>query len=436
MKRSDLDWSWDRAIYINRDITDEFVSELLPQILSLKEKSSDPITVGIDSVGGSVHSTKQLLEVIRSPDQNGNRPKVITVAINKAFSAAASLLTLGDYAVAMPSAQILFHDVRYGEVRDLTPMRAAKAASDLSLRNDELALILARRVIERLTWLFIDQSERFQSAKEQFPDMVEAVGKLGLESVLQEGTPRLDLAGFICSIYEQTSSIGDTVLDKSIERLQKWRALEVAYTAFNDRNKPDQQQQALFRDDNPLIAIVNQNHSDLPAFTWSSRKPLKDELALLLLLALDRAATDPAFRINSTTVADVLRDSAFFRELREEHHLRKVIEIVFDNDLALFGIHLPDKKDVKDAESHSRLIYDLCEQVQVLWAFTLVMCRSLLNGEHILSLNDALYLGLVDEVAGVSKPEPLRLFRRKSLARKAAAIKIVDRHAWCRNRRK
>ena len=114
MADSRFDWDWDNAILVKEEITDAYVGTLLPHVLKLKQRNVSPITVGIDSVGGNLHAAEQLMNVLRSPNQHGQNCQIVTVAINKAFSAAATLLTLGDYAVAMPSAEILYNDVRYG----------------------------------------------------------------------------------------------------------------------------------------------------------------------------------------------------------------------------------------------------------------------------------------------------------------------------------
>jgi ATP-dependent protease ClpP protease subunit len=416
-----LDWNWDRSVYVTGEISDESVAALLPQILKLKQQSADPITVGIDSVGGSIHATNQLLKILRSPDQQGRRCRVVTVAINKAFSAAATLLALGDYAVAMPSAQVLYHDLRYGEVFDVTSTKAAKAAADLSRENDELALRLAKLVVERVTWNMIDLAEDFESVTNRYPKVASEVEKIAVDMNLQQTTPRLRLAGLICSLFAQTSPVGDLLLGKTIKRLQTWRKLEVAYNAFGDQNKPELESRALFRNDNPLTSIISQTFPDRPAFMWETRGGLKDDLSLFLLLALTHAIEDDHFRVTDESVAELMREYQFFRELRQPEHVELVMDILIQNDIPLFGVVLTGKdKDVKD-EEHKNLVLELFPQAQIFWAFVLVLCRNLLNGEHLLSLSDVLYLGLVDEVVGRKKPEPRRLYRHRMDAERLAA---------------
>ena len=267
MARENLDWDWNRAIHVNREITDEFVATLIPEVLKLKQSGATPITVGIDSGGGSLLATEQLLKVLKTPDQEGRVCTIITIAVNKAYSAAASLLAMGDYAIAMPSAQILYHDVRLGEVYDVTPAKATQAARHLNRENDRIALLIAKSVAKRLAWNSIDLKKGFGETKKKFPDLATIVNELGARDDLQNDIPRFDLAGLICSIFAQTSEVGDRLLRKSLEHLTVWRKLEMAFVTFTEHNKPDTDKQALFRDDNPLATIISQIFKDKPPFT-------------------------------------------------------------------------------------------------------------------------------------------------------------------------
>jgi len=49
---------------------------------------------------------------------HGKKPRIITVAIGDAKSAAANLLALGDYAVAYPRSSIHFHGLRYPRLEE------------------------------------------------------------------------------------------------------------------------------------------------------------------------------------------------------------------------------------------------------------------------------------------------------------------------------
>jgi hypothetical protein len=216
-------------------------------VLKLKQSGNRSITVGIDSVGGNLLATEQLLKILKAPNQDGQIPWILTVALNKTFSAAACLLALGDYAVAMPSAQVLFHDVRIGEVHDVTPTRAATAARELSRENDRVALLIAKSVAKRLAWNSIDLKRTYPEARKRIPELAKEVDALRAPQNLQADSPYFDLAGLICSIYEQTSPVGDRLIVKSVQHLTHWRKLEIAFESFKTINRPDTDAHALFR---------------------------------------------------------------------------------------------------------------------------------------------------------------------------------------------
>ena len=129
--------NWDRAIYLSGSIDDDLVTRLTPEILRLRHGNDAPITVGIDSVGGSVASMDAIRGLLEGPDQDGNTGRVIGVVTNAAFSAAASFLAFCDYSIALPHSEILFHDVRYGGIRDVTPDKAKTAAQQLQSANEK-----------------------------------------------------------------------------------------------------------------------------------------------------------------------------------------------------------------------------------------------------------------------------------------------------------
>ena len=140
----DLTINWDRCIYIDQPFNEELVKILTPEILSLRQKSNDPITIAINSVGGDVATIDTLIGLVKGPNQDGKSCTAITVVTSHAYSAAASLLALGDYAVAMPHSDILFHDTRYGRLQDVTPDAAKAAAKRLMSANERASLRLNR----------------------------------------------------------------------------------------------------------------------------------------------------------------------------------------------------------------------------------------------------------------------------------------------------
>ena len=86
--------NWHRSLLIDSDINDELIKRVTPQILALRQESNEPITIGIDSHGGSLASLDVLLGLLTGPDQDGNTGKIITVVTHHAYSAAPICLHL------------------------------------------------------------------------------------------------------------------------------------------------------------------------------------------------------------------------------------------------------------------------------------------------------------------------------------------------------
>lgn len=92
---------------------------------------------------------------MRATNIDGDSPcELITVVTGLAGSAAADLLSSGNYTFAFPGALIHFHGVRYLDT-ELTHERANRLAELLKRSNDDYALSLSQRCIERYLFRFI-----------------------------------------------------------------------------------------------------------------------------------------------------------------------------------------------------------------------------------------------------------------------------------------
>lgn len=110
----------ERSIFVHGEIGQDTTQKLTPSIISLQHKCSEPITVFIDSPGGSVHSMFALLRLLKTKNQDGASCRIITVATGQAASAAADLLSAGDYSLAYQGSAILYHGVRIPSYDQLT----------------------------------------------------------------------------------------------------------------------------------------------------------------------------------------------------------------------------------------------------------------------------------------------------------------------------
>jgi ATP-dependent protease ClpP protease subunit len=101
-----------RAIFVAGEINQAMIERLTPAILNLRDEGAEPITLYIDSFGGSTFHARLLINLVTSPNQDGRQCRMITVVTGTAASAAADILAAGDYAIAYPHAIIHYHGVR------------------------------------------------------------------------------------------------------------------------------------------------------------------------------------------------------------------------------------------------------------------------------------------------------------------------------------
>jgi len=99
--------------------------------------------VFIDSNGGSVAVAELILRLLRATNQDGDEPcSIITVAVSRASSAAADLLSSGDYTVAYPEAKLLYHGVRLPMPSSVTAEFATLVSENLKSSNHRYAMSL------------------------------------------------------------------------------------------------------------------------------------------------------------------------------------------------------------------------------------------------------------------------------------------------------
>jgi hypothetical protein len=89
-----------RSIWVRGEINKSLLEGLQPQVLDLTSRSRAPITVFIGSPGGNAAVGERIMSLLRSADQDGEPAcRIIAVALSKAQSAAADLLSAGDFAI-------------------------------------------------------------------------------------------------------------------------------------------------------------------------------------------------------------------------------------------------------------------------------------------------------------------------------------------------
>ena len=138
------------------------MERLRPEILELTRQSREPITVFINSNGGSDVVGRGLLNLLRRTTEDDPRAsRIITVAAPRAASSAANLLSAGDFAIAYPESRLLYHGARWPlPVEELTG-EWARIGRTLATFHEMAAVALARASLRRFSFIVSVERELF-----------------------------------------------------------------------------------------------------------------------------------------------------------------------------------------------------------------------------------------------------------------------------------
>jgi ATP-dependent protease ClpP protease subunit len=402
---NELTINWDRAILIDRPIDDDLVKSLAPRILSLRQSSNDPITVGIDCPGGSLSSLDVLLGLLSGPNQDGKTCTVVTVATHRAYSAAATLLAFGNYSVALKHSQILYHDVRWSGIDDVTPEKARDAAKSLQDANDAFSLRLARRIISRLVWIYID-------ARKSFPDIQSKYSqtfKLYKSTVELYAPPvteydGLDLAAFATYLWAKLSRQNDKLIERVMRRLGVWIHLMGFVKLAPTYRVKGTRSPGLLDGARHMHKLLGGSPSRLDACS--------DSFKLLLSLIVSELSETKSERfVFSQVVERATREFNILESMNDPKHVRHASGLLLRHSTIFFGVEVADELETMNEEEKAKHMAKASPHANLLWHFCVLLCRELFEGEHVLGPNDAQLLGLVDEVAGGGPIQSRREFR-------------------------
>lgn len=157
---ADLRPNPDRALRVDDRLDEALLKRLMPQIVALVTRSREPVTLFLNSSGGSGEVAEALLTVLRWTTRGDERSpcRIITVAESKAESAAAELLSAGDFAMASPDSKLLYHGGRWPVTMHGLTGEWEKAARKLPSFHEAQAVALARNSVRR--FLFVVRSCR------------------------------------------------------------------------------------------------------------------------------------------------------------------------------------------------------------------------------------------------------------------------------------
>lgn len=351
-----------RSVSIFGDLTDEMVSTLAHEILRLRaDDNISPITVFINSNGGAMRCLDYIFGLLTSKAATGKRPRLITVAIGNAKSAAATLLALGDYAIAYPKSAIHFHGVRYGEVEDVTMETASSMAAQLESKNRATASLLARAGTIRLAF-------HYARLKNDFP-------KIRIDPNKQDLS---EIECFAICLKSKLSSSGDRIVDKALERWQSLDALtEIVARAAKSGKKGLEFEAAV------LNAVIEHEVEKNKPNNWS---------------------------LDSNGVFQIASDYLLLRDYDLGKHVQLIQTIFerfshafFDNEEIKQMVAAKEKGQTDDSVKQ---IADkrIQHTIKPFCYFTSSIWQSLQEEENPLSPRDAYWLGCVDEVYDTKLP--------------------------------
>ena len=345
-----------RGVYITEPLTAALVSKVGPKILDLRSDKLKPITVFINSPGGDIRVLDILDGLLRSRDADGRRSRIITVAIGDANSAAATLLTLGDYAIAYQHSRMHFHGTRLPIVEELTAEVASESAGWLTGHNRAIAMKLARKVMERLVFHYV-------ALRPEFPDAQKRLKR----SVLNP------MECFADCLKKRTSRSGDNLLSGSIRH--NIRLKEIFTSITKAKLKPSDSE------------VVTEAKILRALLDFEIREHKRD-----------------AWRLDEFGMQDLWADYFLLRDyLFGEHvsHLDLAVERYgpsFLNAEQFTEFSSRQKEDPKAARVWLKPL--IKSDVQEFWYFAVCLCRLMQQGENSLGAADAYWLGVVDEVVG------------------------------------
>jgi ATP-dependent protease ClpP protease subunit len=418
-----LSLNWKRSIHINKPINDVLLNELTPIILQMKQESSEPITVGIDSPGGNITSMEAILGLLKSPDQDGNKTEFFTAVTNRAFSAAASFLAFGDYSVSFSHSRILYHDVRYSGIEDVTPTKALRTARELERGNTAFSLKLADHIIKRFIWVYLDLKPTFDKWRKRYASFMEPYDE-SFKEVLPKGEKQtVDVVALALALYSKLSRPADNeIAIKALELLDSWIQIERIEKRLSKNDSKNKKKLNLLAGISTLIADIQKmkknslQSKNIKRDTESGlNKTTSNDVELLLEVVARRFATNKSFNLDNNGLDEIMEDFSFIKDMKSDKHINVITNMMIQHDHVFFGRSIEQEiKNAKDEEERNKILEPVYPQARIFWYYIVLICRCLCKGEHYLTPYDAQLIGLVDEVLGGGHIESRREFRKNN----------------------
>ena|ERR1700693_684851 len=357
-----------RAVYINGTINAELLSRVTPEILKLQTISREPITVYIDSRGGSVRLMETILRTLKLSDQDSSEPcHIITCVTTRAASAAADLLSSGDYAIAYPHSAILYHGIRTQESDPLTVESTSILVNMLRRTNDIYAVELARKIDDRFTYKFLIARNGFANIRQK-----------------HNNQQLSDLDCFIEFIDERLST----------EAQKVWKSAKERHARYSD----------LFD------TVLQKTKSNIAKMTLAQA----EAVAIKAIVEFEVKANkiNPKWSFRGGGMERLYEDFFLFNE-----YLSDLGDQRLQRWATTWGKYILSSDEAKEIDSIAdekertkKLSEKLAPVLEPLTSFFAALCHALQEGENELTATDAYWLGLIDEVVGEDHLLCLRYF--------------------------
>jgi hypothetical protein len=269
-------------------------------------------------------------------------------------------LSSGNYAIAYPDSNLLYHGVRTPSLTGITVELASFLAESLKISNDRYAMALTRKS----EWRFMF---RFMGLRGKFEEYRTSTGK-----------PKLsELDCFVQMLRDNISTKAKPVIDQAYKRYQRYNDLITHFLKVATRDKRFMGGGSRAYSEGVMLrGIIN--------FEIASNKKKKDwtfQDGGLVRLTDDFYLLQEYF---SSLASDQFKQIC-------GRWARFVLTDTQKAELA--ALPEPDR-DGKTLEM-------VRPYFQPLWSFFVALCHALQEGENELSGVDAFWLGLIDEVIGM-----------------------------------
>lgn len=342
-----------RAIFLTAELSDEFAARVLPEILALRS-NGEPITVYINSPGGSLPSLDTIHGALTCDDADNRTARIITVALGEAASAAATMLVLGDYAIVHPHSIVHFHGARYSDIGTMTMEHASSYASRLLTLNRSNAQKMARRSIGRVVRRYVQLLPEISN---------------------EHPGGGVSLKHFIDHLTQRTSNNAVRVIERTMSRIENAEALSAKILG---KKRPKSANTLIKTDAAVLKSLI-----DYEVGRISSDEVRMDELLL----------------------SDIMSDYSLIRDYHLGDHYRQFGGIIRSQGPALLNAAQQDEFETRPDKDDSEatiiwLAHRVGPKLRELWHYSVLLCRELQSGENRLTAEDVYWLGCVDEVIG------------------------------------